>query len=183
MGMVMCMGVGMVEKPGPPLAAYGVALGATALSLLVRWPLWPVLGNAVPTMTFFPAVMIAAYFGGFWPGFLATLLSAVAANYFLAAQPSGFHFSGVNEVVAFVLFVLVGTMISALCESLHRVRRHLVAEERRRAAEALRETEERFRQLAENIHEIFWIRDARDGKLIYLSPGYEEIWGQTVPSL
>src|SRR5258708_28966576 len=100
MGMVMCMGVGMVEKPGPPLAAYCVALGATALSLLVRWPLRPVLGNAVPQMTFFPAVMIAAYFGGFWPGIVATLLSAFAANYFVAAHPPAFHFSSSNDVAA-----------------------------------------------------------------------------------
>ena len=60
-----------------------MAVLAPAVSLLVRWPLWPVLGDTVPHMTFFPAVMIAAYFGGFWPGLLATILGAVAANYFL----------------------------------------------------------------------------------------------------
>ena len=54
----------MQEKLRHPLLAYGVALLATAVSLLIRWPLWPVLGNAVPHMTFFPAVMIAAYVGG-----------------------------------------------------------------------------------------------------------------------
>src|SRR5436309_10604072 len=71
--------------------AYGLAVLAPALSLLIRWPLWPVLGDAVPHMTFFPAVMIAAYFGGFWPGMLATFLSAVAANYFLTQQLSSFR--------------------------------------------------------------------------------------------
>ena len=45
------------------------------------------LGDAVPHMTFFPAVMIAAYFGGLGPGLLATILSAVAANYFLGVDP------------------------------------------------------------------------------------------------
>src|ERR1700731_1884521 len=109
----------MHETPRARLVAYGLAVLATAVSLLVRWPLWPVLRNAVPQMTFFPAVMIAAYFGGFWPGFVATILSALAANYFVAGQPSSFHLSGVNDVAALVLFVLVGTIISALCESLH----------------------------------------------------------------
>ncbi|HWE94924.1 MAG TPA: PAS domain S-box protein [Tepidisphaeraceae bacterium] len=173
----------MHEKPRHPLAAYGVALGATALSLLVRWPLWPVLGNAVPQMTFFPAVMIAAYFGGFWPGVVATVLSAFAANYFVAGRPSALHFTRVNETAALVLFILVGTIISALCESLHRVRRQLVARERQRADEALRETEARFQQLADNIHEIFWMTDARQEHILYVSPGYEELWGRSSKSL
>ena len=127
----------MHETPRARLVAYGVAVLAPAVSLLVRWPLWPVLGDAVPHMTFFPAVMIAAYFGGFWPGLLATVLSAVAANYFLTEQLSSFQVTSVNDVVALVLFVLVGTIISGLCESLHRARRRIVADERQRAEEAL----------------------------------------------
>jgi two-component system, sensor histidine kinase and response regulator len=121
----------MNETTRARLVAFYVAMLAPAVSLLVRWPLWPVLGDAVPHMTFFPAVMIAAYFGGFWPGLLATGLSAVAANYFLTGQFSSLHITSVNDVVALVLFVLVGTIISGLCESLHRVRRRVVANERR----------------------------------------------------
>ena len=70
--------------------AYGIAVLGPALSLLLRWPLWPVLGDHLPNMTFLPAVALAAYFGGIWPGMLATLLSAVAADTFVLYQePSG----------------------------------------------------------------------------------------------
>jgi PAS domain S-box-containing protein len=49
----------------------------------------------------------------------------------------------------------------------------------RRGAElALRESEEKFRQLADNIPEIFWITDARQRKLHYLSPGFETLTGK-----
>jgi two-component system sensor histidine kinase/response regulator len=177
--MLISVETRMQERVRHPLAAYGVALVATAASLLVRWPLWPVLGNAVPQMTFFPAVMIAAYFGGFWPGFVATVLSAFAANYFLAEQPFGFHFTKVNDIAAMALFVLVGTIISALCESLHRVRRHLVAEERRRGEEARRETEDRFRHVVENIQELFWITDARFERILFANPLFKETFGGT----
>src|SRR5207244_284208 len=102
----------------------------------------------------------------------ATCLSAIAANYFLTRQLASWHLTGVNDVAALILFVLVGTILSGLSESLHRARRRIVAEERRQAEEALRETEERFRQLAENIHEIFWMRDARQEQVLYVSPGY-----------
>src|SRR5438128_5276915 len=119
------------------LIAYGVAVLATLGCLLIRWALWPVLGVAVPHMTFFPAVMIAAYVGGFWPGLLATLLSAVAANYFLTGQLRSFQVTSVNDVAALGLFVLTGAIISGLCESLHRARHRILADERRRAEEAL----------------------------------------------
>src|SRR5262249_4346943 len=109
----------MHERPRTRLVAYGVAVLGTAACLFVRWPLWPVLGDAVPHMTFFPAVMVAAYLGGFWPGLLATGLSAVAANFFLTHQLSSFQVKSVHEVAALILFVLVGMIISGLCESLH----------------------------------------------------------------
>ena len=68
-----------------------------ALSLLVRWPLWPVLGNQTPHMTFFPAVMISAYYGGFGPGLLAAVLSALVAHYFLG-DTRAFKSGSVDQV-------------------------------------------------------------------------------------
>ncbi len=50
---------------------------------------------------------------------------------------------------------------------------------RKRAEKALRRSEERFRQIAENIREVFWITEPRANKLIYISPAYEEVWGKT----
>src|SRR5258708_4467011 len=155
----------MNETPRARLVAYSLAVLAPAVSLAVRWSLRPVLGDGVPHMVFFPAVMIAAYVGGLWPGLLATLISAAAADYFLVEPLYSFAIAKPAHAVGLTLFLVVGTMLSILSESLHRTRRRLLANERQRAAEALRETEDRFRQLAENIHEIFWMRDARDDRV------------------
>jgi PAS domain S-box-containing protein len=48
-----------------------------------------------------------------------------------------------------------------------------------RAEEALRETEERFRQLSERTGRFLWISDPTTDELLYVSPGYEEIWART----
>ena len=46
--------------------------------------------------------------------------------------------------------------------------------------EALRESEKKFRQLIENINEIFWMRDAETNELLYMSPNFEDIWGLSI---
>jgi diguanylate cyclase (GGDEF)-like protein/PAS domain S-box-containing protein len=53
--------------------------------------------------------------------------------------------------------------------------------ERKRAKEKLRESEEKFRQLAENIREVFYISER--GIIRYISPAYEDIWGRSPQSL
>ena len=53
--------------------------------------------------------------------------------------------------------------------------------ERKRGEEALRESEERFRQLAENIREVFYVSE--QGYIRYVSPAYMEIWGRSPQSL
>jgi len=51
------------------------------------------------------------------------------------------------------------------------------------AEEALRISEENFQQLAENIREVFWIGSPDWNKVIYVSPGYEDVWGRSCESL
>ncbi len=48
---------------------------------------------------------------------------------------------------------------------------------------ALRASEERFRQIAETVEEVFWSCDPTVGKILYVSPGYERIWGRPPDSL
>ena len=53
----------------------------------------------------------------------------------------------------------------------------------KRAETSIRESEARFRQLAETIREMFYICDLSASRLLYVSPAYEEIWGRSTDSL
>jgi PAS domain S-box-containing protein len=55
--------------------------------------------------------------------------------------------------------------------------------DRKRAEEALHESETRFRQIAETIEEVVWSADPAIGKMLYISPAYERVWGRTCASL
>lgn len=49
---------------------------------------------------------------------------------------------------------------------------------RRKTELSLRESEEQFRQIAENMQHVLWIRDIKTEGLLYISPAFEKIWGR-----
>jgi two-component system cell cycle sensor histidine kinase/response regulator CckA len=53
----------------------------------------------------------------------------------------------------------------------------------RRHAEELERSERRFRQLAENIPEVFFVAEVDPFQIIYISPAYETVWGRSSASL
>ena len=53
----------------------------------------------------------------------------------------------------------------------------------RTAEQALRASEARFRELAENIPDVFYTIDTSSGRVIYVSPAYEAVWDRTRESL
>ena len=55
--------------------------------------------------------------------------------------------------------------------------------ERLQAEQALRESELRFRQLAENMREVFFLVDSQFQETLYISPAYEDIWGRSRQTL
>ncbi|MEA3187005.1 MAG: hypothetical protein QOD99_835 [Chthoniobacter sp.] len=55
--------------------------------------------------------------------------------------------------------------------------------QRKQAQEALRESETRFRQVAENISEVFWLANPEATLIHYVSPAYAKIWGRSCDSL
>lgn len=49
--------------------------------------------------------------------------------------------------------------------------------ESHRAEEALRQSEERMRQMADAIQDVFYLSDARTNEIIYINPAFDTIWG------
>ena len=54
---------------------------------------------------------------------------------------------------------------------------------RKQGQAALRESDERFQQMANNIREIYWMLDAQTKHIIYINPAYETITGRSLATL
>ncbi len=156
------------EVPAGPgfVAAHGAAVALVLTATLVRWLLSPILGEQLPFLGYYPAVAMAAWYGGFAPGAVATALAAVAASVPLSASGPP-AIAGDAYVVALIVFVLMCLLICMLSEQLHQARR-----EARAAAQTMRETDTRARRLFESniIGMLYWdaaggIGDANDAFL------------------
>jgi PAS domain S-box-containing protein len=55
--------------------------------------------------------------------------------------------------------------------------------ESKQTQEELRRSEEQFRQLTENLREVFFLSTPDLSQMLYISPAYEEVWGRTRKSL
>jgi PAS domain S-box-containing protein len=120
--------------------AYSIAAGAVVASTAVQLVIDPYVGDTLIFSTYFAAIVVAAVYGGFWPGVLAILLSVVAADWFFV-EPRyslGIPWDATNAWTGIITFCLIAIALAAISEALHRNRAkaYLLAEQRAAAMEA-----------------------------------------------
>ena len=164
----------MPPKRHPILVSLLVPAGLVAVAMALRWLAWPVLGSEVPFMFCWPAVLIAAWLGGFRAGFVATLLGALATTYFVLEPRFTLAVRNPAEAAGLALFVLLGTFLSWLQQRYHFARLG------QRAAEeyALQVVDERelLRITLTSIGDAVIVTDPH-GRVTFLNPVAEALTG------
>jgi PAS domain S-box-containing protein len=166
---------------------YAVAVLAAAVATGVRMLLDPALDDKQPFVTFFVAVLFAAWYGGLGPSLLAAGLGAAAGVYFFLSPRHSFTISRPEDQVALGLFFFISVATGFLCESLLAGRRAMerlqagqrarLEEEVRQRTAQLRQSEEKFRLLVEGTHDYaLFLLDA-GGHVSSWNPGAERIKG------
>lgn len=180
---------------------YLFAVVFVALALMVRLAIAPVEAG-LQYVTFFPAITLAAIFGGFVSGLIATIVGGVVATYifvppYYSFLGDGWHYFHWSSVV----FLMDGIVVSLAIETMHQFRRryernlNVVNEahvevmqlneelqkqmsQREVADQALIEQEEFFRLIAENVDDFIAVLDLK-GRRLYNSPSYARLFGST----
>lgn len=120
-----------------PAARYGLAVLIAGLSFLLRLGLDGVFPPGFPYVTFFPAVVVCAYFLGLRPAILCATLCGLAAWYFFIPPAGVFNFS-FPVLLTLVFYVFVVAVDIFFIDGM------------RQALDQLRGERERYRQLAES---------------------------------
>ena len=170
------------NHPAWPRYAVGVLLAILAAA--VRWQFLEVLEFRVTFLTFYPAVALAALYGGFYPGLAATAVSVVLARYLWIEPVGRFAITNIADVLILVIFVCSGTLISYLAEAMYRAQaraheaeeKSMLAAQREKAAVALRDSESKYRELVRNANSAI-IRWKRDGTIAFFNEYAQKFFG------
>jgi len=168
-GFLLVLLIGLIGYLSGPVLSFGLFYLAPVI--LVSW----LVGGQ-------GGVIIAVSCGLAW--FIADISWPLSFS-----QPWTYYFNLVSRTLSFVLVALLVAQMKLLTGNLEKNVELRTSElqteiaERRRTELKWREREELFRQLAENINEVFWMTTADRKQAIYISPGYERIWGHTCASL
>ncbi len=140
-------------------------------------PLIPSTGFPLPAIFFVIPIAASTRICGFWSGIIATALAMVIVGSALLQHPLPFNYED-DERLTFMMPHVVGVLSSGVAITWMIDRLRSANQRVQPYIEALAESEERFRQLAENIEErIFWMVDLKLGRFVYASPGFESVWG------
>jgi PAS domain S-box-containing protein len=142
-------------------------------------------GDRPLLMLFLFPIILNALLGGIGPGLMATAVAALCSNYWLIPPYESVQIASGYDLFQWSLLIANGMLISVLSEGLRRAR---CESERRRLQqtemmEQVLESEARFRQLAEQTRDIFWIHSWPDGRLSYVSPAFETMTGISIENM
>ncbi|NUQ21867.1 MAG: PAS domain-containing protein [Gemmatimonadaceae bacterium] len=183
--------------------AIALAIGATVLT----WAL-PGFTTRAVFFFHLTAIILASWYGGRRAGLVCALASALLVQYFILGPVRSFRVVHTMDAVRLAAFVALGTLIGVLSGGLRDAMRRTVAqaeelqdqaveleqqveesqaiaaqleeasEEQRLGELALRESERRYRALAEATSDMVWSTDANG--IVEDLPGWRELTGQTV---
>ena len=153
-----------------PWTAIAFALALTAIGLVLRWA----IGDPEPRfIVLYPTVAVAALLAGPIAGLTATLLTALALDFFYIEPRMTLAVAAFDDAISLVNFVLTGLMISLIAAIDQTIaRRMITADENRRA------TETHHRALVDQLQEGVLVVDRR-GTVVSANSSAERMLGQS----
>ena len=150
------------ERPWP--VRYGVAVSIIVVAALLRMALTSLVGpTELAFSIFLPAILFAAWFGGFRAGALSTVLSALAADYYFTQPVGSFRIHNRSDEASLLIFLVLGFGMAWLAHSQRRAVDRSV-----RAESAERNERQRFETTLASIGDAVIATD-KEGRVTFVN--------------
>jgi PAS domain S-box-containing protein len=195
-------GAGGNTRPLGPWARIGGPIITLALAVLIELSGSTSLHVTNPPAFFVLAIVFSAFRGGLRPGLISAAVAWVYIAYFFSRPDQPFQFSDENlrrvivwafvmPLTAFMVGLLNRRTARALAETEVAAIRQVQLEDRARASEALKASEQRFRAIIDRTNDAIEVVDPETGRFLdvneaaCLAHGYtrEEYLALTVPEI
>lgn len=103
--------------------AYAAACLGPLVALLIRQQFSVFFAERPMLVLFIPPIVIAAYLGGWWPGLLTTVFTALITAFALVPPAHRLAISNAHDLVQWSILLINGLAVSALTEAMHREKR------------------------------------------------------------
>ncbi|MFZ0929530.1 MAG: PAS domain S-box protein [Syntrophobacteraceae bacterium] len=155
-----------------------VGILVAIIGAAIRLQFLEILEFRVTFLSFYPAVAVAALYGGLEAGLLATVVSAALANYFWMEPVGQFGITNSADLISMAVFLASGALISYLAEATYRAqeRAHKAEEQSRLAAER-KQAEVLLQRQAELLHLSY------DAIVVWQLEGCIESWNKGAEEL
>jgi signal transduction histidine kinase len=103
---------------------YILSIFITILAYFVRTELLHALGATLPYVTFYPAVMFSALYGGIPAGILSTVLSGIIITFWIIGDIYSLEFTS-TDWIGMIVFLTSCIILSYICDTMHRTQKKL----------------------------------------------------------
>ena len=164
------IGLNLTEKTEQAIKGLLSAVAAVAAAVLLRAIMVPWLAEKEPYATFYPAIVLAALYGGWRGGLLGIALSSFASLYWLDDKPYP-HIPIGNFRVSLLMFVAISLLIVWVAQRARRANMDVAS-----ALQQRRESEERIVGMLDSLSEAFVLLDA-NWNFLYVNRACEKLYG------
>jgi PAS domain S-box-containing protein len=145
---------------------YLVALVAVGAALALRAAFDPWLGDRVPYITVFGAVIVAAWFGGPGPALVAAVVGWLCSDILFTETRGALAYPGPRQIAELIGYAISSLLIAALGGAMHRARQRS------------EESEQRFRAFMQDWPNGVFLKD-EEGRYLFMNRAGERLAGST----
>lgn len=181
---VFCMENGMLQSRRPLWLPYALAVGLTVLAFVLT--LFSPLQSGSPFLLFLGAVLVSALYGGWGPGLLSTVLSALFSAYFFLAPVHALSIASPDDILRFAIFLVLAIIVTGLTAERERIKEGIALRASEQAAVSAlglaalssHDVDVLFERAAKVVCETLGVEYCKilelvqDGKQLFLRSGY-----------